>query len=194
MGFIGNNCVNSIEYEKTGIDRRILRIEVRKPSKNKVLVIMKNPSSTCDNGFLPIGKNTITTYSDKAKCHIDRTTGKVLRKLKGTYDEIFVLNLYSLYDSNPLNVDSYYYGNASTPIILNLNNTKVQTFINSFKGDVICAWGKANGIRQPEYNNQIKNISSFFNANHNLLEYDPTSKSFINRTASMYPPHGLIWE
>lgn len=196
MGFIGRNLVKEIEYNKSSVGtkdyRDYLRISVNNPPKTKVVVIMKNPSATCNNQ--QNGQHTITSYNNKAKCHIDRSTGRVLRKLKGTYDEIYILNLYSLFEPKPLEVNKYYYKSGSTPTMFNSNNIKVQSFLNSFSGDVICAWGKANGIRQLEYDNQINRITSFFNTNHNLLEYDQTSNSFVVRTQSMYPPHGFNWK
>lgn len=194
MGFVGNNKVHLIEYNKSRIDRQFLRIEINNAISSHVVVIMKNPSTTCNNSFLPIGTNTISKYRDKSKCHIDRTTGIVLRKLSAMYDEIFILNLYSLFDSQPSNVDMFYYGSGILPSNFSCNNLQIQNFLSTYKGDVICAWGQNNGIRQPEYDNQINRINSFFNMNHNLLEYDCSTCTFIRRTMTMYPPHGLVWK
>ena len=192
MGFIGRNSVYSVEYTKSRMDRPFLKILVNSNTQNTVLVIMKNPSTTCNN--CPNGTQIITTYSSKANCHIDKTTGRVLRKLTPIYDEIIVLNLYSLYASNPTSVNSYYYGNGAIPAIMGNNNNFIQNYLQSYKGDIICAWGKSNGISQPQYDNQITLINSFFNSQHVLKEYDPTTRGFINRTTNKYPPHGLTWK
>lgn len=192
MSFDGKNKVHSIYYEKTNTDRQFLKIKLKVNPSKSVLVIMKNPSTTCNN--LQNGNYTISRYTDMAKCHIDRSTGKVLRKLKNIYDEINIINLYSLYDSKPSGVDAYYYGSNRTPAIFCQNNLRICSFLNSYSGDVICAWGKANGIRQGDYDKQIKCIESLFNNNHNLLEYEPKSKCFISRTDTKYPPHGLTWK
>lgn len=80
-----------------------------------------------------------------------------------------------------------------TPAIFCQNNLRICSFLNSYSGDVICAWGKANGIRQGDYDEQIRCIESLFNNNHNLLEYGPNG-NFISRTKTLYPPHGLTWK
>lgn len=195
MGFVGKNMVHSIEYEKSKKDRQLLKIEVSVPPRNSVLVIMKNPSTTCDNKKLPRGHYKITKKTEKVTCHIDRTTGRVLRKLKNYgYDEITIINLYSLYVSNPSNVNTYYYS-GKTPRIFNENNLRIDNILKSFRGEVICAWGSPNGIRKPEYDKQIDYIYTLFTNGHNLLEYDPICKSkpFISKQKT-YPPHGLTWK
>lgn len=193
MGFVGKNKVDRVEYYKSQTDRQFLKINVKfPPIKDKVLVVMKNPSTTCNN--LNNGSGIITSYSDKAKCHIDRTTGKVLRKLKNSYDEIIVLNLYSLYNSSPKNINVYYYGSGAIPTIFRDNNKFVRKYLNLYSGDVICAWGRPNGIENAYYDKQINYVTSLFNTNHhNLLEYDSARKKFINWTRNNYPPHGLTW-
>lgn len=198
MGFIGRNSVYSIEYYKSTSDHReFLRIVVNSQPTSKVLVIMKNPSKTCDN--LPHGHNIITTYSDKNKCHIDRTTGKILRKLKNRYDEITIINLYSLYDPDPKNVNAYYYASGNNPTqLMYLNNQCVSSFLSFYSGDVICAWGNYYGIKKTNYDNQINYVVNLLSGsvNYNLLEYNLTTQTFVsvNFNSNLYPLHGLKWK
>ena len=119
MGFVGKNKVYSIEYNKSRIDRQMLKIKVNSTPQNCVLVIMKNPSTTCNN--MSNGNQTITSYQQKSKCHIDRTTGKILRKLINKYEEIVILNLYSKYDSNPVCINNFYYSWKKRPSMLMVN-------------------------------------------------------------------------
>lgn len=202
MGFSNKNKVNSIIYIKHNNHRYFLKLIVNlKPSPKTVVVIMKNPSKTCDNmnntGF---GPKIISDHATKAKCHIDRTTGIVLRKLKAkpyNYDKIIVLNLYSLYDSKPANVEIYYYGNKRrTRSLLFWDNLSVSMFLKIYSGDVICAWGKPNGINKNGYDNQINYVNTLLNKRqHNLLEYDLKKQRIVARnTANAYPLHGLGWK
>ena len=194
MGFVGRNNVFNIEYYKMNKHRKFLKITVNQYVNSQVAVIMKNPSTTCSN--LPNGKHKINLYADKKKCRIDRSTGKVLRKLRERYDEIIILNLYSLYDKDPKNVNNYYYiSNYNSANLMNSNNNFIRKILSSYKGDVICAWGNSNGISINNYYNQIMYVSSLFTNNHNLLEYDSRAKKFITRNHNNnYPAHGLTWK
>lgn len=188
MGFVGRNEVFSIEYCKTNKHRFFLRLVVNQNPQNRVVVVMKNPSATCIN--CPNGHNLIVRFSDKAKCKIDRTTGKVLRKLQQSYDEIIILNLYSLYDKNPQGINSYYGKIKRTGY--HLNNACLRMVLDSYSGEIICAWGQPNGINIKQYNSQINFINSLFNRNHKLLEYGPGHRNFTIKQSN-YPPHGLTW-
>lgn len=194
MGFVGRNNVFNIEYYKMNRHREFLKITINQHVNSQVVVIMKNPSTTCI--YSPNGNQIIRSYSGKKECRIDRSTGKVLRKLRGVYDEIIILNLYSLYDKNPKNVNSYYYiNNHNSAYFMNSNNNFIRKFLSSYKGDVICAWGNNNGISINNYYNQIMYVSSLFTNNHNLFEYDSGRKQFIKRNHNNnYPAHGLTWK
>lgn len=197
MGFIGKNYAESIEYVKSTNHREFLRITLKNQPSSKVLVIMKNPSKTCDNKCLPIGNHMITKYFEKAKCHIDATTGKVLRKLKSIYDEIMVINLYSLYDPKPKNVNTYYYGTGINSAQLSLSNDNyISSVLNNYSGDIICAWGNNRGINKTNYDAQVNFVTSQFNNTHNLKQYDPSTRSFVpfNPKSHKYPPHGFVWK
>lgn len=194
MGFVGRNTVYSVEYSKTTRNRYFLRITINQIVKKRVLVIMKNPSTTCDN--MPNGNNIKTSsYNDLSKCHIDRTTGKVLRKLKSLYDEIVVLNLYSLYETKPSRLNNYYYHPFNkNPAFFQKNNGSISNYLSTYCGDVICAWGFPNGIYSKQYRKQVSYVNSLFQSNHNLLEYDIKICSFIKRTNNLFPAHGLTWK
>lgn len=191
MGFVGKNTVYSVEYSKAANNRYFLRITINKIVKKRVMVIMKNPSTTCDN--MANGNNVkISSYRDFYKCHIDRTTGKVLRKLKSLYDEIVVLNLYSLYETKPSRLNNYYYHPFNkNPASFQRNNGSISSYLSAYYGDVICAWGRSNGINSQAYIKQVLYVNSLFQSNHTLLEYDIKTCSFIKRTNNLFPVHGL---
>lgn len=192
MGFTKNNAVYSVEYNKSIYDRQFLRIKKYPTTNNPVVVIMKNPSKTCNN--MPSGNQIITKKASLKKCHIDRTTGIVLRKLFYLgYDEIIILNLYSYYSTNPLNINSVYYSPNTLPNIFYQNNNLITYFLNNYRGNIICAWGSNSGIQLNGYNSQINTIMTAFNSNHNLLEFDATTKAFL-QLSSVYPLHGLKWK
>lgn len=197
MGFIGINNVFDVSYNKTITHREYLNIKIKKYPTSKVLVIMKNPSTTCNNNFLPVGNYVISTYTEKARCHIDRTTGKVLRKLNKYYDEITIINLYSLYTPYSENINTYYYkGGANTAQLMLSNNNYIASILNNYSGDIICAWGGNKGIYKNKYDKQIAFVVSLFNNNSTLFEYDPSTKGFrnYNQTTNKYPLHGLKWD
>lgn len=197
MGFVGRNYADTIEYSKTTTHREFLKITLNNPHTSKVLVIMKNPSTTCNNNYLHVGNHTITKYSEKAKCHIDRTTGKVLRKLNQIYGEIMIINLYSLYDSNTQNVNNYYYGfGCNSATLLSSNNNYISSFLKNYSGDIICAWGENSGINKTDYDKQVDFVTKCFNPSHNLIQYDSSTQTFVPFYHSLhqYPLHGLVWK
>ncbi len=196
MGFVGKNATISIDYCKSKRHRYFLRIVINQTPGNRVLVIMKNPSATCINQA--DGHHAINTWTERSKCRIDRTTGKVLRKIKGlgVYNEIIILNLYSLYDANPHNVNRYYYGGRRINRQIIKNNQCLRRIISNYTGDIICAWGKSNGINKEKYDKQIDFVKSLVNSASVLMEYDPLLCGFVplGNTSNHYPLHGLNWK
>ncbi len=194
MGFVGKNAVVCVKYCKENRHRYFLSIVINQNPRNKVLVIMKNPSTTCNN--MPDGLNEIINYAERAKCHIDRTTGKVLRKIKnmGAYDEIIILNLYSLYDKYPCKVNTYYYNSAQMRYQMTKNKQCLRRIISNYKGDIICAWGEANGINKAQYDAQTQYVISLANNAHVLKEYDSAKQKFVQFLNNGYPLHGLKWK
>lgn len=196
MGFIGKNAAKSIVFCKNNGFRYYLEINVSSNPVKPVIVIMKNPSSTCNN--LQANNNTITSYIDKKKCHIDRTTGRVYRFLKNQYDKIIILNLFALYTPYPSVVGSYYFGPASNSHHqkdLIINNTKINNTLKSNPtAPIICAWGANSAIPQKPYNSCIMTIEGMIK-NRTLLQYDINQRSLIAYHPSKnYPPHGLMWK
>ena len=103
-----------------------------------------------------------SSYKDRKKCRIDRTTGNVYRKLVGLgYEDIFILNLYSLYESNSARCCSYYYHGKRTAIPIIINYYICKIISNFFKNaDFICAYGQPDGFKseKEKYDNQINVI------------------------------------
>lgn len=193
MAFVGKNNVHNVQYTKIGNHRFFLKITVNRTPKRRVVLILKNPSTTCNN--MPDGTmNKISSFSCKKLCHIDRTTGKLLRKLKTAYDEIIVLNLYSLYSPNPVAVCNFYYKTTASSILyLLLNNLYILSTLNNYSGDIICAWGRPNGIPLSEYRSQINFVKGIIqNKKYRKFEYNRRTNSFV-RFHSNYPPYPFSW-
>lgn len=228
MGFVGKNDVESVAYFKSVGHRFYLRMTLLKKDyqqknseidiKECVLVIMKNPSTTCDN--LDEGIQIFNDKKNKRKSHTDKTTTNVLKKIKQgvtitsvqggsqsnivIFKKIIVLNLYSFYYSKSSGVDAYYYGTPNLPPLFAVNNSILEHILSKYKGDVICAWGDNSKIRKVEYDNQVKSIQQILsnNTNLNLLKYDTQNRNFIdinntirnNPTTPIYPEHGFNWK
>ena len=195
MGFTGRNGVSSVQYIKDNNHRLFLRMVANAVLKPRVvLVIMKNPSKTCNN--LPNSiqnSRVISSYKDKAKCHIDRTTGRLLRKLNSSYDEIIVLNLYSLYTPSPVIVNNYYYLTNKHYKNFQTNNNYIASFLKLYSGDVICAWGGPNGINKNAYDSHLHFINSLFTKQHTLKEYDNIRGLVSRKNNNTYPLHPFAW-
>ena len=191
MGFIGNNAADSITFYKNNQFRYYLEINVSSNPSNPVIVIMKNPSSTCNN--LQANISTITSYADKKKCHIDRTTGRVYRFLKNQYDKIIILNLYALYTPNSAVVSAYYSAQISN--LHNQNDSTISKVLASNSTvPVIFAWGANSAIPKDLYDSRIKTVVNMIKSK-TLLQYDINQKLLIPyRPSQKYPPHGLMWK
>lgn len=193
MGFVGRNKVFSVTYNKTKKHRYSLIINTNNTNTNPVIVIMKNPSSTCKN-MLNSG-SPLTSYTMMAKCHIDRTTGRVLRFLSITYkyDLIITLNLYSFYDSKSSEVQRYYYGSSKRSFTKIDNN--IRAILTAYPAaPIICAWGNNHDITKLNYDSRITQVYNLLNT-RNLLQYDILAKSIIPYThkGGVYPVHGYNW-
>lgn len=188
MGFVGRNNAHEVIYDKTPNERFLLVINEKAVPRESIIVMMKNPSTTCIN--MNDGYNSITTHKDRKNCRIDRTTGNVYRILKKlSYDQVVVLNLYALYSSHPSAIKTHYSGNYN----FSIENNYILSVLNQFpNSDILCAWGKSNGILKSDYNLRIQSVRSLF-ITRNLMEYDKTSGQIIN-LVSKYPLHGLMWQ
>ena len=192
MSFINSNIANSIFYNKSSFYRYRLEINTVQFPSNPVIVIMKNPSTTCDN--LPDGTHTIQSYSDRKKCHTDRTTGRVYRLLKTKYDKIIILNLFPFYSTNTIHVNNHYVHNSSNAFIT--NDLEIASVLKSYpQADIVCAWGGKSQIAKTIYDFRTKNISAML-ANRNLYQYDTSAKSLISYNIGQTNPplHGLQWK
>lgn len=191
MSFINSNTAYSIVYNKSVFYRYRLEINTVQFPSNPVIVIMKNPSTTCDN--LPNGTHTIHSYSDRKKCHTDRTTGRVYRYLKNQYDKIIILNLFPCYATNTINVNNHYVNNTSNAFIA--NDLEIASVLNSYpQADIVCAWGGKSQIDTNLYNHRIQNVSAML-VNRTLYQYDTAKKSLISYNIGQTSPlHGLQWK
>ncbi len=204
MGFTGRNSALRIEYSKVIIHNTLsfrfaLTIKTTSKIKKEIIVIMKNPSSTCLN--LEDGINVSTTSSSKLrKSRIDRTTGYVYRFLKNHYKRIIILNLYPIYSSNPIDVNAYYHLNNNI-VSISINDTFISQTLKKYPyADIACAWGGPNGINNNDYDARIGKIFSII-GKRNTLQYDITSKQLVQYSYQqqnqnkkcVYPLHGLKW-
>ena len=185
MGFIGRNSAYSIQYNKTASERFWLEINATSNPSKPIIVIMKNPSATCIN--MAHGTCTISGYSQLKRCRIDRTTGKVYRRLKKNFDKIIILNLFSIYSTATATINSAP-GNITT------NDTEITNILNKyFDSPVICAWGDNSQISPITYRLRVQAIRHIINHRF-LLQYDKKTQLFIPYVFGMsYPKHGLTW-
>lgn len=195
MGFVGKNYAYQVEYDSISGHRFLLHIKAKKVTSRSITVIMKNPASTCDN--MPLGKNIFSKYKDRKLCHTDRTTTNVYRKLvKLHYDDIYIINLYSMYGKNSKNVCNYYYGQKQNLQMINTNNNKILTY--NLPKNIVCAFGSPCGFSSNKkmYDNQINAILNIFQK-CNLFEYDNKTNNLVHYHIShpiVYPLHGLAWK
>jgi hypothetical protein len=162
--------------------RYFIKIPFSHNPKNKILVIMKNPSS--------------------AETHkSDPTMGKVLKVLyhKG-YDEVSIVNLFSFSSTTPIPMVKYCYShNDGLKRVIGLRNDEIiKSFINNYE-KVIIAWGKypknskATSEEKAMLNKFIVNYKIRISQVMNMLK--PKKIYFINSIAKggIYPLHGLRW-
>lgn len=204
MAFIGPNFINMAYNSKKKFRnpkfRYKLKISLNNNSTNKIIVIMKNPSTTCDN----VG-GVISNYKTKKNCHVDRSTGNILRKIKNTtnYDEIIIYNLYPIYGTTPQVVKDFYYtpNQRNGQHLLSRYNKFLRKQLSKLQGtDIICAWGRPNGIKKSDYNTQIHSVLSYIDKTTNkFLQYDLKKNKFTPLILTQYredlqPLHGSKWK
>ena len=161
---------------------------------------MKNPSNTCLKASW-----RVSTYEERKKCHIDATTGKLLRKLKsvGYYDELIIYNLYPIYGANSKAVRQFYYGNnqqKGTRLLKKYNKFLRKQLSKLRNTDFVCAWGAPNGIKAKDYNEQIHFVLSCIDkTTNNFLQFDLMQNKFtplqiMEYKKNLQPLHGLRWK
>jgi len=162
--------IKKIQMNGVGKFRYLLHIPFKNSiSNNKVLVIMKNPSKA-------------TNYES------DKTINNVLKFCNTRYSEVYIMNLFPYYSTNPSGIKTFIAMKKFVQI-MKKNDGVLNETINRVDS-VIVAWGGNSIGNKEHYDKAIKRVEDIIESSKKIRHAVRVQGKSIERK---YPWHPQVW-